>query len=110
MFVASCWQIPPVYTEGKITSASWRIVCNSLCPIGAELIDPILVRIFSRLSYLRDLNIVFQDVVRKQAEACDALQGFQLIHSLGGGTGAGMGSLLLSKLREVSLRHYQLPV
>jgi tubulin beta len=30
------------------------------------------------------------------------LQGFQIIHSLGGGTGAGLGSLLLSKLREVS--------
>ncbi|KAH0833481.1 beta-tubulin [Lanmaoa asiatica] len=30
------------------------------------------------------------------------LQGFQIIHSLGGGTGAGLGSLLLSKLREAS--------
>ncbi|KAF9055203.1 beta-tubulin 2 tubb2 [Hymenopellis radicata] len=49
---------------------------------GAELIDGLL------------------EVARKQAEACDALQGFQLIHSLGGGTGAGLGSLLLTKLRE----------
>lgn len=40
------------------------------------------------------------DIVRKEAEACDCLQGFQLCHSLGGGTGAGMGSLLLSKIRE----------
>ncbi|KAG2075479.1 beta-tubulin 2 [Suillus decipiens] len=49
---------------------------------GAELIDGIL------------------DIVRRQSEATDALQGFQIIHSLGGGTGAGLGSLLLSKLRE----------
>ncbi|KAM6489159.1 beta-tubulin 2 tubb2 [Amanita muscaria] len=49
---------------------------------GAELIDSIL------------------DIVRDQAEGCDALQGFQVLHSLGGGTGAGLGSLLLSKLRE----------
>ncbi|KAF8813430.1 beta-tubulin 2 tubb2 [Phlegmacium glaucopus] len=49
---------------------------------GAELVDSIL------------------DIVRRQAEACDALQGFQIIHSLGGGTGAGLGSLMLSKLRE----------
>ncbi|KAL4062879.1 Tubulin/FtsZ, GTPase domain-containing protein [Scleroderma yunnanense] len=49
---------------------------------GAELIDPIL------------------DIVRRQSEGCEALQGFQIIHSLGGGTGAGLGSLLLSKLRE----------
>ena len=49
---------------------------------GAELIDAVL------------------DVVRKEAEGCDCLQGFQLCHSLGGGTGSGMGTLLLSKIRE----------
>ena len=49
---------------------------------GAELVDSVL------------------DVVRKEAEACDCLQGFQLTHSLGGGTGSGMGTLLISKIRE----------
>lgn len=38
--------------------------------------------------------------MRRQAESCNALQGFQILHSLGGGTGAGLGSLMLSKLRE----------
>lgn len=41
-----------------------------------------------------------QDYIRKQAEKCDSLQGYQIFHSLGGGTGSGMGSLLLNKLRE----------
>merc|ERR1712078_634697 len=49
---------------------------------GAELIDEAL------------------DVARREAEACDCLQGFQVCHSLGGGTGSGMGTLLISKLRE----------
>ncbi|EYC15915.1 hypothetical protein Y032_0035g3042 [Ancylostoma ceylanicum] len=49
---------------------------------GAELVDNVL------------------DVVRKEAEGCDCLQGFQLTHSLGGGTGSGMGTLLISKIRE----------
>ncbi|KNG78095.1 tubulin subunit beta [Plasmodium falciparum IGH-CR14] len=49
---------------------------------GAELIDAVL------------------DVVRKEAEGCDCLQGFQITHSLGGGTGSGMGTLLISKIRE----------
>merc|ERR1711962_1832886 len=40
------------------------------------------------------------DVVRKESEGCDCLQGFQLTHSLGGGTGSGMGTLLISKIRE----------
>ncbi|RWW33210.1 hypothetical protein BHE74_00002369, partial [Ensete ventricosum] len=49
---------------------------------GAELIDSVL------------------DVVRKEAENCDCIQGFQVCHSLGGGTGSGMGTLLISKIRE----------
>ena len=49
---------------------------------GAELIDSVL------------------DVVRKEAESCDCLQGFQVCHSLGGGTGSGMGTLMISKIRE----------
>lgn len=40
------------------------------------------------------------DAVRKEVERCDCIQGFQLAHSLGGGTGSGMGSLMISKLRE----------
>ena len=28
------------------------------------------------------------------------MTGFQITHSLGGGTGAGMGTLLISKIRE----------
>jgi tubulin beta len=49
---------------------------------GAELIETVM------------------DVVRREAENCDCLQGFQVTHSLGGGTGSGMGTLLISKIRE----------
>jgi len=49
---------------------------------GAELIENVL------------------DVVRKEAEGCECLQGFQICHSLGGGTGSGMGTLLIAKIRE----------
>jgi tubulin beta len=38
---------------------------------GAELVDSVL------------------DVIRKESEGCDCLQGFQMTHSLGGGTGSG---------------------
>lgn len=40
------------------------------------------------------------DVIRKQSEDCDCLQGFQFIHDLGGGTGSGFGGLLLSKTKD----------
>lgn len=49
---------------------------------GAELCDPIF------------------DIIRKEAEGCDCLQGFQLAHCLGGGTGSGFGTLLLSRLQD----------
>lgn len=49
---------------------------------GAELVDNVL------------------DVIRKESESCDCLQGFQMAHSLGGGTGSGMGTLVISKIRE----------
>ena len=46
---------------------------------GAKLVDSVL------------------DVVQKEAKSCDCLQDFQLTHSLGGGMGSGMGTLLISK-------------
>ncbi|KAI5474543.1 tubulin beta-1 chain [Pseudohyphozyma bogoriensis] len=49
---------------------------------GAELVDSIM------------------ENLRQESESCDLLQGFQLLHSLGGGTGSGLGCLLISKLRE----------
>mmetsp|Transcript_17192 Transcript_17192/g.35469 ORF Transcript_17192/g.35469 Transcript_17192/m.35469 type:complete len:442 (-) Transcript_17192:584-1909(-) len=49
---------------------------------GAELVDAVM------------------ECVRKEAESCDVLQGFQVTHSMGGGTGSGMGTLLVSKVKE----------
>jgi len=49
---------------------------------GAELVESVL------------------DRVRLEIEQCDAAQGFQIFHSLGGGTGSGMGTLLLLKIRD----------
>lgn len=43
---------------------------------GAELVDSVM------------------DCVRKEAEGCDCLQGFQMTHSLGGGTGSGRCTLV----------------
>jgi tubulin beta len=44
---------------------------------GAELIDNVL------------------NVVRNEVQSRDCLQGFQITHSMGGGTGSGMGTLLI---------------
>lgn len=39
------------------------------------------------------------DRIRKVADNCTNLQGFILQHSLGGGTGSGLTSLILERLR-----------
>jgi len=49
---------------------------------GAEMIDSVM------------------DTCRKEAEQTNCFQGFQVCHSIGGGTGSGMGTLLISKLCE----------
>lgn len=38
--------------------------------------------------------------IRRTVETCESVQAFQLTHSAGGGTGAGLGSLLLCSLAE----------
>jgi tubulin beta len=49
---------------------------------GAELIDSALM------------------AIRNQVDRCQDLQGFIVVHSIGGGVGAGMGTLIMSKLRD----------
>lgn len=39
------------------------------------------------------------EAVRSEVERCDRLQGFQLVHSLGGGTGSGLGVRVLNNVR-----------
>eukprot|EP01083_Nonionella_stella_P005935 17124_1 len=53
---------------------------------GAELINEVL------------------EVIRKQTEHCDCLQGFQLMHSISSSTGGGMGTVLLTKLSDLYKR------
>ncbi|KOC68978.1 Tubulin beta-1 chain [Habropoda laboriosa] len=47
-----------------------------------------------------DLADLALDLIRTEAEGCDLMQGIQMVHSVGGGTGAGMGALLMGKLKE----------
>jgi len=48
--------------------------------VGKELIDVVL------------------DKIRKLADQCQGLQGFIIFHAVGGGTGSGLGALLLERL------------
>lgn len=40
------------------------------------------------------------DIIQREAEGSDSLEGFILSHSIAGGTGSGMGSHILEKLSD----------
>ncbi|XP_035835959.1 tubulin alpha-5 chain isoform X2 [Helianthus annuus] len=53
---------------------------TNLCAVGKEIVDVCL------------------DRVRKLADNCTGLQGFMVFNAVGGGTGSGLGSLLMERL------------
>ncbi|RAH66914.1 uncharacterized protein BO66DRAFT_404272 [Aspergillus aculeatinus CBS 121060] len=52
--------------------------------------------------YAEGADLVDQvtDAIRKEAEICDCNQGFQIANLLDGGTRPGMGTLLISRIKE----------
>jgi len=57
---------------------------------------------FAKGYYTEGSEVIMEvmDAVRKEAERADCLHGFQISHSIGGGTGSGLGSLIISRLKE----------
>lgn len=58
----------------------YLILCVIIIAVGKEIVDLCL------------------DRVRKLADNCTGLQGFLVFNAVGGGTGSGLGSLLLERL------------
>ena len=40
------------------------------------------------------------EIIRKVSEECDLVHGFQFLHSISGGAGGGLGSLVMDNIRE----------
>lgn len=47
-----------------------------------------------------DIKEDLMEIIDREAEAADSLEGFMLCHSVAGGTGSGLGSLLLEQLAD----------
>ncbi|OMJ70687.1 hypothetical protein SteCoe_31275 [Stentor coeruleus] len=47
------------------------------------------------------IKLLFKETIRKEAERADCLQGFQIFHSVGGGTGSGITSYLLPIIKDI---------
>ncbi|KAM3143101.1 hypothetical protein pb186bvf_004687 [Paramecium bursaria] len=43
---------------------------------------------------------IIQEIIRMQVEKCDTIQGVQMIHSVGGGCGSGLGARIIEYMNE----------
>ena len=50
--------------------------------------------------YGQELSEPFLETLQHQVEACDSLQALGIFHSIGGGTGSGLGTKLLSEIAD----------
>lgn len=48
----------------------------------------------------RQAAAAIADAIQREAEGCDTLEGFNVLHSVAGGTGSGVGSHVLASLRD----------
>lgn len=71
---------PTNFVMGNTSSAN--VYAKGYYTDGAEMCEPLM------------------ECLRKETEECDLIQGIQFMHSLGGGTGSGLASLLMMKIRE----------
>ena len=68
-----------VYTQKRGSGNNWA---NGYCKQGPPAVEHVL------------------DMVQKQAERCDRLDGFLVLMSVAGGTGSGVGALITENLRD----------
>ncbi len=55
----------------------------------------------------REVAHSLYDAVRTQAETCTSLGGFFIFHSMAGGTGSGLSTLLLQELANEYSKHHK---
>lgn len=46
----------------------------------------------------KEMEVTIMDSIRKQTDSCSSFAGFFIFHSMGGGTGSGLTTLLMQKL------------
>ncbi|XP_030628537.1 tubulin epsilon chain [Chanos chanos] len=109
----------PDITGGRITSLKARAVLVDMEEgVVNEILQGPLREVFDSTQLITDVSgsgnnwaVGYQtygsayreqivDTVRRAAEHCDCLQCFFLIHSMGGGTGSGLGTRVLNLLEE----------
>ena len=48
----------------------------------------------------KDVSNEVEETIRKELEICESFQGFHIYHGIGGGTGSGLGTLIIDQLHD----------
>lgn len=56
----------------------------------------------------KEMEYSIMDTIRRQVETCTNLAGFFIFHSMGGGTGSGLTSLIMQKLAAEYVKKHKL--
>lgn len=88
--------------KDQINDLQKRYINTIFSPTNFIYSNPEKIDIWSKQFYTENPNVcdMIIDSVRKESEKCDFLQGFQILHCLGGSTGSGLSCLILEKLRD----------
>lgn len=86
-------------TENNIRNGPFGRLFN---PENFVIEDEGSSNLFARAYYSSNSRFIndIRESIRKEAEKCDFLEGFQICNSIGGGTGSGVGSLVLNRFDE----------
>ena len=91
------------FARGHYTS-NFLLTLDSNCPVMISLVvffkllSANIVPISSNFAVGKEIVDLCLDRIRKLADNCTGLQGFLVFNAVGGGTGSGLGSLLLERL------------
>eukprot|EP01084_Bolivina_argentea_P287475 493302_1 len=83
----------------QIKSSKYAAIYNPDCLVSCEQ-DIDSANIFARGYYIGKKHLIqtINDRIRQSVENCDNIQAFMMNHSVGGGTGSGLGSLIMEQI------------
>jgi tubulin epsilon len=73
---------------------------SSLIILAQEIIGIGVIWAQGHIEFGRKYHSLLVEKIRKEVEKCDSLEGFMLLHSIGGGTGSGFGTYTMKVLKD----------
>lgn len=90
--------LPTISLVGIIQVLPLIFLVSIFPPVVSNLHDHVVKLLILVIAVGKEIVDICLDRIRKLADNCTGLQGFLVFNAVGGGTGSGLGSLLLERL------------